>query len=115
MECNPDFKLCLLSPDPPSAVSPQITSLVCTVFFHPEIQGMQESILDAFLQLQNQKTFQEREQLRAEIYSQSVKLEKAGKELLEIIVEQDGSHVEEPRATKTILQLNSSYEDAMER
>ncbi len=94
---------------------PRIASLVCTVVFHPEIKGLQECILDAFLQLQNQKTSQDRAQLRAEIHFQSSKLEEMEQELLEALVKQESGHLEDPKAAKHILSLNKSYEDAMER
>lgn len=94
---------------------PRIASLVCTVVFHPEIAGLQESILDSFLQLQNQKTFQDRAQLRTEIHCQSLKLEEVDRELLEALVKQESGELEDPRAAKHILSLNKSYEDAMER
>lgn len=115
MECSPNFRLYLVSPDPISAVPPRIASLVCTVVFQPELAGLQESILDSFLQLQNQKTFQDRAQLRSEIHSQSLKLEEVEKELLKSLVKQEGGELEDPKAAKQILSLNKSYEDAMER
>lgn len=98
-----------------SSLSPLVTSLVNAVLFHPEIQGLQESTLNSFLRLQNQKTFQDRKQLRVEIHSQSVKAEEVEKELLRALVEQESSHVEDTQATKTILHLNKMYEDAMEK
>ncbi len=104
-----------MSPDSLSALPPQVASLVCTVVFHPEVTGLQESILDSFLQLHNQKTFQDRSQLREEIHSQSVQLEKVERELLEVLAEQESGHVEDPRAAKSILTLNKAYEDAEER
>lgn len=115
VECNPRFKLFLVSPDSVSSLSPLVTSLVNAVLFHPEIQGLQESTLNSFLRLQNQKTFQDRKQLRVEIHSQSVKAEEVEKELLRALVEQESSHVEDTQATKTILHLNKMYEDAMEK
>lgn len=115
VECNPDFRLYLVSPDSISTVPPRIASLVCTVVFHPELAGLQECILDSFLQLQNQKSFQDRIQLRAEIHSQSLKLERVERELLEALVKQESGGLEDPRAAKHILSLNKSYEDAVER
>lgn len=96
-------------------LSPQVASLVCTVVFHPEVSGVLESILDSFLQLQNQKTSQDRAYLRVEIHSQSVQLEKVEKELFEVLAEQENGQVEDPRAAKSILALNKAYEDAEER
>lgn len=104
-----------MSPDSLSVVPPEVASLVCTVVFHPEVSGLQESILDSFLQLQNQKTSQDRTQFRVEIHSQSVQLEKVEKELLKVLAEQDSGQVEDPRAAKNILALNKAYENAQER
>lgn len=115
MECSPSFKLYLVSPDSISEVPLEVASLVCTVVFHPEIKGLQESMLDSFLQLQNQKSFQDRQQVRSEIYSQSVKLEKVEEDLLSVLVDQESGHMEEPHVNKSILLLNKTYEDAMER
>ena len=115
LECSPNFKFYLISPDSVSTIPPLVASLVCTVIFHPEIQGIKESNLDSFLQLQNLKTHQDRERLRGEIYSQLVKLEEVEKELLKVLVEQERDHVEEPCVTKNILSLNVAYEYAMER
>ncbi len=115
MECNPNFKLYLFSPDQISSLPPRVGSLVCTTLFIPETKGIQELILDSFLQLQNMKTFQEREQLRIELYRQSEKLEMVEKELLKVLVKQEGGHIEESQATKSILALNKSCEDALER
>lgn len=115
VECSPNFKLYLVSSDSLSILPPQVASLVCTVVFHPEVSGLQESILDSFLQLQNQKTSQDRTYLRIEIHSQSLQLEKVEKELLEVLAEQENEQVEDPRAAKNILALNKAYEDAEER
>ena len=115
IECNPNFRLFLISLDPVSALPPRVASLVCTVVFHPELRGMQESILDSFLQLHNQKTFQDRLQLREEIYSQSLKLEEVESELLNALVKEECEHLEDPKAAKHVLLLNKSYEDALER
>lgn len=115
VECSPNFRLYLVSPDPVSAVPSRIASLVSTVVFQPELVGLRESILDSFLQLQNQKSFQDRVQLRTEIQCQSLKQEEVEKELLEALVKQEGGELEDPKAAKHILSLNKSYEDAMER
>lgn len=115
MECNPSFRLYLVSPDSISVVPPGVASLVTTVVFYPEIRGLQESVLDAFLKLQNQKTSHDRGLLRDEIYSQSVQLEEVEEELLKVLVKQENGHLEDPRAAKHILFLNKSYEDAKER
>jgi hypothetical protein len=85
------------------------------VVFHPELVGLQESILDSFLQLQNQKSFQDRIHLRNEIYLQSLKLEEVEKGLLEALVKQEGGELEDPKMAKHILSLNKAFEDAMER
>ena len=79
------------------------------------MKGLQEAILDSFLQLQNQKTSQDRAQLRVEIHTQAVKVEKVEAELLKVLVEQEVGHIEEPKAAKTVLHLNKAYEDAVER
>lgn len=115
MECSPGFRLILVSPDPLHVVPPELASLVRIVIFHPEMMGIQQSILDSFLCLQNQKMSHSREQLRAEMYSQSLKLIKTEKELLQVLVEQESGHLEVPLITKTILLLNKAYEDAMEK
>ena len=104
-----------MSPDSLSVLPPHVASLVCTVVFQPEVSGLQESILDSFLQLHNQKSSQDRARLRIEIHSQSVQLEMVENELLEVLAEQESGHVEDPHAAKHILALNKAYEDARER
>ena len=76
---------------------------------------MQGLLLDSFLELQNAKTFHDREQLRLEIYHQTVKLQTCENKLLQLLANQDGGQFEEPHANKGILTLNKAYEDAQER
>lgn len=115
MECSPKFQLYLVSPDSVASLPPLMASLLCTVTFHPEIAGLQEAILDSFLRLQNQKTSQDRAQLRQELHTQAVRLETVEAELLQVLVQQEAGHIEEPKVAKTVLHLNKAYEDSQER
>ena len=115
MECDPSFRLVLISHDSLDEVPPEVASLLSTVVFHPEIMGIQQSTLDAFLRLQNLAMSHNREKLRVEMYSQSLKLIETDNELLEVLVEQENGHIEEPLITKTALLLNNAYGDALER
>lgn len=105
----------LVSTDPVSSVPTTVFSLTCVVVFQPERKGMQGLLLDSFLELYNVKTFQDREQLRLEIYTQTVKLHTGEHKLLQLLANQDGGQVEDPQAIKSILSLNKAYEDAQER
>lgn len=90
-------------------------SLVRMVEFQPERKGIEELILHSFLRLQNAKTYNDREQLRAELHTQSAKIEEVDKGLLELISHQESGHIEDPKPIKSILTLNKAFEDAQER
>ncbi len=105
----------MLSSEVISDITPEVAYLVSIVNFFPEVYGIQQSILDSFLCLHTEKISQNRELLRKEIYSQTVKLEEAEKALLELLMEHEGTNVEESPITKNILSLNKTYEDALEK
>ena len=115
VDCSPKFKLVLFTSDKLSAITPELASLVSIVSFHPEVYGIQQSILDSFLQLHNEKISQNRDLLRMEMYCQTVQLVKAERALLELLMKQEGGNVEDPHVTKNILSLNKAYEDALEK
>ena len=114
IDCSPKFKLVLFSSDDISSVPADIASMVNIVSFHPEIYGIQQSILDSFLHLHNEKISQNRDSLRNEMYSQTVKLEAAEKVLLELLMNQENFSMEELHVNKNILSLNKTFEDALE-
>jgi len=115
VDCSPKFKLILFSSDEISAVPADVASMVSIVSFHPEIYGIQQSILDSFLCLHNEKISQNRRFLRNEMYNQTVKLEEAEKALLELLMNQENSNMEELHVNKNILSFNKTFEDALER
>ena len=115
MECNPDFKLYLVTSNHLCLVPPTLFSVVTMVEFQPERKGIEELILHSFLQLQNAKTYNDREQLRVELHTQSAKTEEVEKGLLELISHQENGQIEDPKSIKNILTLNKAFEDAQER
>lgn len=115
MECSPDFKLYLVTSDHLCLIPPTLFSLVSVVEFQPERKGIEELILHSFLRLQNAKTYNDREQLRAELHTQSTNIEEVEKGLLELISHQESGHIEDPKSIKSILSLNKAFEDAQER
>ena len=115
MECNPGFKLYLVTSDHLCHIPTTLFSLVRVVEFQPERKGIEELILHSFLRLQNAKTYHDREQLREELHTQSAKIEEVDKGLLELISHQESGHIEDPKPIKSILTLNKAFEDAQER
>lgn len=115
MECNPDFKLFLVTSDHLSIVSPVLFSVVTVVEFQPERKGIEELLLDSFLELQNAKTYSDREELRKELHTQSARIEDVERQLLELIANEEEGQIEDPKSIKSILTLNKAFEDAQER
>ena len=115
VECNPDFMLYLVSSDHVSLVSPTLFSLVTVVEFQPERKGIEELLLNSFLQLQNVKTYNDRQLLRRELQTQSARTEEVERQLLQLIAHQESELIEDPKSIKSILTLNKAFEDAQER
>ena len=115
LECSPDFKLYLITSDHLSLVPPTLFSAVTVVEFQPERKDVEELLLDSFLQLQNVKTYRDREDLRKELHTQISRVEEVERALLELISHQENGQIEDPKSIKSILTLNKAFEDAQER
>ena len=126
----------------PEALPPELVAMTTTVLFWPEVGGLEGLFLDRFLWQQNGKIAQERHQLRKvcksvsmhatmappilavtpptsppstsqEVYSESVRGEEAERQLLAHLSR--GSNLDDHHSARDLLQINASYEDAMER
>ena len=115
VECNPHFKLFLVSSDDLTSIPPTLFSVVAVVDFQPERKGIEELLLSTFLQLQNVKTHGDRQELSQELHTQSTRIEEVERELLELIAHQEEGQIENPKSIKNILTLNKTFEDAQER